>query len=191
MPKRTLLVVAPLAVVVLVAGVAFAAPGAEHANDAKLDKLHVVRPTAASPQQQDPETQFALEAAVGGYIAGLQEQAFSGYLAWLGTVLEAVQPVPEPPVTRGPVYSSSRNGDFLSCVKQRESGGDYTVHNVQGSGASGAYQMMPGTWNSIAASAGRGDLVGLDPAAASPADQDALAAALYAQQGARPWGGGC
>ena len=50
---------------------------------------------------------------------------------------------------------------------------------------------MPGTWNSIAASTGRGDLVGLDPAQAAPGDQDAMAQALYAQQGAAPWGGGC
>ena len=52
---------------------------------------------------------------------------------------------------------------------------------------------MPGTWNSIAASSGRSDLVGVDPAQASPADQDAMAQALYAQQGAAPWvtGGGC
>ncbi len=190
MRKRMLLVVAPLAVVVLVAGVAFAAPGGEHANDAKLDNLHVVRPIAASPQQQELEALSTLP-AVATYVAGLQEQALWGYLQWLGTVLEAAQPVPEPPVTGTPVYSNSYNGDFLSCVKQRESGGDYTIHNFQGSGASGAYQMMPGTWNSIASSAGRGDLVGLDPAAASPADQDALAAALYAQQGSAPWGGAC
>ena len=50
---------------------------------------------------------------------------------------------------------------------------------------------MPGTWNSIAASSGRSDLVGVDPAQAAPADQDAMAQALYAQQGAAPWGGGC
>ena len=83
------------------------------------------------------------------------------------------------------------NGDFLSCVRWRESRGDYTVHNSQGSGASGAYQFMPGTWSSIAASVGRSDLVGMDPADAAPADQDAMAAALYAQQGSRPWGGAC
>jgi len=68
---------------------------------------------------------------------------------------------------------------------------DNTVHNTGGSGASGAYQFMPGTWNSIAASSGRPDLVGVDPAAASPADQDAMASALYAQQGSSPWGGYC
>jgi hypothetical protein len=51
---------------------------------------------------------------------------------------------------------------------------------------------MPGTWNGIAGAVGRGDLVGVDPATASPADQDAMAAALYAQSGSSPWAGdGC
>jgi hypothetical protein len=90
------------------------------------------------------------------------------------------------------VYSSgASNGDFLACVRQRESGGDYSVYNAGGSGAAGAYQFLPGTWNSIAAAVGRTDLVGVDPAQASPADQDAMAAALYAQQGSAPWGGSC
>ena len=38
---------------------------------------------------------------------------------------------------------------------------------------------------------GTSDLVGVDPAQAAPADQDAMAQALYAQQGSAPWGGAC
>jgi soluble lytic murein transglycosylase-like protein len=89
------------------------------------------------------------------------------------------------------VYTNTNPGDFLSCVRQRESGGNYGIYNSGGSGAAGAYQFMPGTWNGIASSSGRPDLVGVDPAQAAPADQDAMAQALYAQQGSAPWGGGC
>ena len=81
-----------------------------------------------------------------------------------------------PSERRASVYSNSNPGDFLSCVRNRESGGNYGVYNSGGSGAAGAYQFLPGTWNSIAASSGRSDLVGVDPAQAAPADQDAMAA---------------
>ena len=91
-----------------------------------------------------------------------------------------------------PVYSTSEPGEFLACVRQRESGGDYTIHELTGaSDAAGAYQFLPSTWNAIAEATGRSDLEGIDPAAASPADQDAMAQELYAQQGAAPWGGSC
>lgn len=86
--------------------------------------------------------------------------------------------------------SRSGGGGFLNCVKGRESRGQYSAVNG-GSGAAGAYQFMPGTWNNTARHAGRPDLVGRNPASASAADQDAMAAHLYSWQGAGPWGGGC
>ena len=50
MRKRTVLIVAPLCVVLLAAGVAVAAPsGGEKVNAAILDNPHAVRPIAASP----------------------------------------------------------------------------------------------------------------------------------------------
>jgi len=83
----------------------------------------------------------------------------------------------------------SGNG-FLGCVKNRESRGQYGAVNG-GSGAAGAYQFMPQTWNNTARHAGRPDLVGKNPASASAADQDAMAQHLYSWQGAAPWGGRC
>ncbi len=84
--------------------------------------------------------------------------------------------------------SPAAGGGFLSCVRHRESRGSYTAVNGS-SGAAGAYQFMPGTWNSTAQHAGRTDLVGVNPAAASPADQDAMANHLVSWQGTSPWSG--
>ncbi len=86
--------------------------------------------------------------------------------------------------------SGSGGGNVLECIKHRESRGQYGVVNSS-SGAAGAYQFMPGTWNSTARSAGRTDLVGVNPANASPADQDAMAQQLLSTQGLGPWGGSC
>ena len=86
--------------------------------------------------------------------------------------------------------SSAYSGDILECIKHRESDGQYNVVN-RSSGAAGAYQFMPGTWDNNARTAGRTDLVGVNPADASPADQDAMAHQLLATQGLGPWGGGC
>lgn len=98
----------------------------------------------------------------------------------------AVQPQPAP----APRTSSGYSGDILECIKHRESDGQYDVVNSS-SGAAGAYQFMPGTWDTNAESGGRPDLVGVNPADASPADQDAMAQHLLATQGMGPWGGRC
>jgi hypothetical protein len=191
MRKRMMLVIAPLCVVAVAASVAFAAPSdAEHSSDAKLDKLHAERPTAAlddlDPSFPAPVAGAVLDgaltryAAVTAYQRNLELLALNDFLASLPAA-----------GSQGRSSSRSSGGDFLACIRQRESGGDYTIYNSGGSGAAGAYQFLPGTWSSIAAAVGRGDLVGMDPAQASPADQDAMAAALYAQQGSAPWGGAC
>ena len=89
-----------------------------------------------------------------------------------------------------PRRATPYNGDVLECIKHRESRGQYNVVNPS-SGAAGAYQFMPGTWDNNARSAGRTDLVGINPANASAADQDAMAHYLLGTQGLGPWGGGC
>ena len=72
-----------------------------------------------------------------------------------------------------------------AALRECEAGGDYSITNPSGK-YRGAYQFDRSTWNSVA---GRHDptLVGVDPAAAAPADQDAMALALYTERGARPW----
>jgi Transglycosylase-like domain len=202
MRKRALLFAAPLCIVAIVASVAAASPSdAEHSRGPKLDKLHVERPIAASNRTaHTTKSKASFEAqakAIQDYVAMrtvgdyIVTRMIQDYIAFRAAEEAAVvsEPVSEP--VSSSVYSSSNPGDFLSCVRNRESGGNYGIYNEGGSGAAGAYQFLPGTWNSIAASVGRGDLVGIDPAQAAPTDQDAMAQALYAQQGAAPWGGGC
>ena len=78
------------------------------------------------------------------------------------------------------------------CTRAHESdrAGGYRAVNPSGT-YRGAYQFSRSTWDNTARHAGRPDLVGVDPAAAAPADQDFLAFDLYQWQGAAPWGGRC
>jgi hypothetical protein len=79
---------------------------------------------------------------------------------------------------------------FLTCVRARESGGNYSIVSSDGL-YYGAYQFLKTTWNSTANHAGRPELVGVQPNLASVYDQDDMAWALYQWQGAAPWGGYC
>lgn len=129
-------------------------------------------------------------------LTALEVNMFHDYLTRLPTIATSPPPTttaaPAPPSQNDAPTPLDNPDGFLACVRARESGGDYTIHELSGaSQAAGAYQFLPSTWDSIARAVGRFDLVGLDPAAASPADQDAMAQALYDQQGAAPWGGGC
>ncbi len=100
----------------------------------------------------------------------------------------AAAAVPAPPSTGG--TGSHHDDPFLSCVRQRESNGNYGVVNPSGP-YYGAYQFLASTWNIAARHAGRVDLVGVIPSTASPSDQDDVAWSLYQWQGQGPWGGGC
>ncbi|HEY7134944.1 MAG TPA: transglycosylase family protein [Acidimicrobiia bacterium] len=85
---------------------------------------------------------------------------------------------------------SHHDDPFLVCTRARESHGDYGVVNPAGPWY-GAYQFSQSTWDSVANHAGRVDLIGVRPNAASVADQDAMAWTLYQWQGKGPWGGLC
>ena len=218
MRKQILLIVVPVCVIVLAAGVAFAAPGGgEHARNARLDHPHAERPTAASPVSMYPVAYESIRTAIQKAVEFVQAVQGQEIVAFVDSVIaeenaraqaeaeaaaaaeaeaeaEAAARAAAAASARQVVRSApstSSGGGVLECIKQRESGGDYGVYNSQGSGAAGAYQFMPGTWNSLAGSIGRSDLVGVSPAAASPADQDMMAAALLQQQGLAPWGGSC
>lgn len=71
------------------------------------------------------------------------------------------------------------------ALRQCESNGNYAITNPSGR-YRGAYQFDRPTWNSVAERYAP-NLVGVDPAAASPADQDGMAYALWSERGAQPW----
>jgi hypothetical protein len=191
MRKQTLLIVAPLCVVVLAAGVAFAAPDSgEHARDARLDNPHAVRPTAASPEAYYPASlvfqavqkaaEYVQAVQVLEYIEGLQIQEYiravqlQEIVAFVESVIAeenaraaaeaqeaadraaAAQAAASRQVTRSaPAPATSSGGGGGACggatngadrFIARESGGNPSVYNGQGSGAWGCYQIMPQTW---------------------------------------------
>src|SRR3954451_16832043 len=145
--------------------------------------LPAVDPAVRAKNEQIAVARFTEAANTARWYAGatanLQQQAVEAAAAAAGRRTHRVSS-----------GGSGGSGGSLECVRHRESRGQYDVVNSS-SGAAGAYQFMPGTWNTNAAAAGRPDLVGVNPAAASPADQDAMAQHLLATQGMSPWGGSC
>ena len=99
-------------------------------------------------------------------------------------------PAPPSDYAGTPGVSPHHDDPFLTCVRQRESGGNYSVVNPAGPYL-GAYQFLQSTWDVAASHEGRSDLVGVPANTASEYDQDETAWALYQWQGAAPWGGSC
>jgi hypothetical protein len=82
------------------------------------------------------------------------------------------------PASPAPELLPMLAGDGWEYLRQCESGGNYQAVSADGS-YRGAYQFDAATWRGVG---GTGD-----PAAASPAEQDARALMLYEQRGASPW----
>jgi Transglycosylase-like domain len=186
-----------LAVTLVAATQSNAVAGQPHdqANEARLHK-HTKRPSAVS----NTLSKNIAKAYFTNYVNAVnaaQTQQYLGSVADVDAYLHAVEAASHHPATRATRRSSggaapAGNGDggFLACTRNRESHGNYGAVSKNGT-YRGAYQFHQNTWDNTARKAGRGDLVGQDPAGASPANQDALAASLHASQGSAPWGGRC
>ncbi len=92
-------------------------------------------------------------------------------------------PTPAPVATTAaptttPTSAASGGYSIPSSIVSCESGGNWSAVNPS-SGAGGAYQILPSTW---AAYGGTGS-----PQDASPAEQSAIAARIYASQGPSAW----
>ncbi len=122
------------------------------------------------------ELQAVLGIAADGWYAHTTLAAHRSALEFAGLPTDRL---PVAPVPAGP------SPEKWAALRRCESGGDYSITNPSGK-YRGAYQFDRSTWNSVAGRHAPG-LVGADPATASPADQDAMARALYSERGARPW----
>jgi len=102
----------------------------------------------------------------------------------------AVPTAPPPGYKPTPGTHPHHDDPFLTCIRGRESGGNYASVNPAGPYL-GAYQFLQSTWNSGANHVGRVDLIGVPPNTASEYDQDDVAWAVYQWQGKGPWRGRC
>lgn len=155
-------------------------------------RASAARPHRTTPAVARPSTLPTVDPAIQARSAEVARARFFEHVnrvKWLETIA-ANEAAARARANAARPARSSNGGNVLDCIKHRESRGQYDVVNSS-SGAAGAYQFMPGTWDNNARSAGRTDLVGVNPANASAADQDQMAQHLLATQGLRPWGGSC
>ena len=134
---------------------------------------------SSSPTPSSPSTSSTPRSSVGSTAAAPTSPS----------VPPSTPPAPPSYIGRPGVHPQ-HNDVFLSCLRARESGGNYAAVDPTGL-YRGAYQFHQTTWNGAANHAGRRELIGVPPNVASTYDQDDLAWALYQWQGAGPWGGGC
>lgn len=202
-----------------VASVADQVVAARNARDAVLQQLHALTGISYRnvPQLLPADTSADLAASRAEHYANVAEdvlraklasaesalasaehaerQAIADYFASLAAAAAAQSEDP----TRVEVAPPSSGGScaggvacFLACTRAHESdtAGGYQAVSPDGV-YRGAYQFDQTTWNSVADAVGRSDLVGVNPAGVSAADQDTLATALYELRGNAPWGGRC
>ncbi len=145
----------------------------------------------AVQQEQVAQAAVALAAAPATTpTTGTEAPAAAASTTTTTTTQPAPSTPPAPPYSGTPGENPHHNDPFLSCVRRRESSGNYGAVNPSGPYL-GAYQFLQSTWNVTASHAGRPDLVGVPANTASQYDQDEMAWSLYQWQGTGPWGGSC
>jgi hypothetical protein len=156
-----------------------AEPAAQPVTEPVVDPVIVLLADTYTWDEQGPNVallQETLGVEVDAVYGHATLQAHHNALEFVGLPTDTL------PVAALPPGPSAAEWEALRWC---ESNGNYAITNPSGK-YRGAYQFDRTTWNSVA---GRHapQLVGVDPAAASPADQDYLALALYSERGARPW----
>jgi len=181
-----------IAVVALVLGVGTAAFAVNEDTEAppRKDSTTFERARYRTPIMVDGAPGSSLEgigpavtAKIATYVAEVQATAAANEQARLEAEIALKQAQAAELERQGAVLQqasravASSGGGSTSCaipqyICDRESGGNPTVYNHQGSGASGKYQFMPRTWNGYEGYANAAD--------APEAVQDAKAAELWA-----------
>ena len=98
--------------------------------------------------------------------------------------------IPEPVVVVQEPAQQQDHVVFFDCIRWRESRNNYSAVSESGT-FMGAYQIYQQGWDKFAQLIGREDLVGVQPHAANPSDQDAVALVMYQKLGSKPWNGAC
>ena len=146
---------------------------ADRAEQERVERERAAREEAARVQQRRDQFLFAVAAHQAAQRAELERIAAE-------RAAQAEARAAERAASR-----RSGGSPVLAGLRNCESGGNYGAVNPSGT-YRGAYQFSRSTWNSVA-SKSFPHLVGVDPAAAAPADQDAMAQALYSSSGSSPW----
>jgi soluble lytic murein transglycosylase-like protein len=162
----------------------FSVPGASPTQEKSSwnsSHTHIIRQATMLLTADDLQPLAAYAAAV------VQAQTAAAQTAAQSSSSTASPAPTSPPTSTTPTpesYSGSDNSAIWNCIIERESGGNPTIYNESGSGASGLVQFMPGTW---------GGYDGYANAADAPAAvQMQRAYQVEAEDGWSPWrGDGC
>ena len=146
----------------------------------------LVRAEALGEQAQEAERIRAerAAAAAAAAVTAVSSTAVSSTAVSPTTVSSTAVSAPVSTVGDSP-HGERPTAEQWAALRHCESSGQYDRLNPNGR-YRGAYQFSRATWDWIASKVNQA-LLGGDPAAASPSDQDAMAVALYDQEGAKPW----
>lgn len=158
------------------------AQGTQHQMEFVQSQITAQLATAIAQQaaQQAANAAAAVAAAQRAALAAAQKAALAAAQKSVATG----SPAGVPPTSTA--IADPALNPYLQCVVQAESRGNYGAVSPDGM-YMGAFQFSQGTWNMAARGAGLPALVGVPPNLASKAEQDAVAVALYALDGNRPW----
>jgi hypothetical protein len=161
-----------------------------NAVNAKLAAAEEQEQVAAAAATAAPTTAASVARSAVTEAATTTAPATTTTPSSTSTTRPPTTPTPPANYTGTPGVNPHHDDPFLTCVRLRESGGNYSAVNAAGPYL-GAYQFLQATWNLTASHAGRAGLVGVPANTATPYDQDDMAWTLYQWQGMGPWGGSC